>query len=258
MAADLSETPRPSFRAPVVAVALILFPAMPASAQHRAPGPLPACTLATRDIIAASLAEASRRFGVPQVWLHSVLRVESAGRACAVSPKGAMGLMQVMPGTYAELRTRYRLGPDPFNVRDNILAGAAYLRELYDRFGAPGFLAAYNAGPARYQQHLAGRSLPLETRAYVAKLASSISGPSVVPPPPISSAKPSRTAPVPPVDALSQALRSPLFAGSEPSAELAEAATPDVSGMQLVDADVAPQAPREGIFIPLSRQESQP
>jgi hypothetical protein len=83
-----------------------------------------------------------------------------------------MGLMQIMPKTWTELRARYGLGADPYDVRDNILAGAAYIRELYDRYGAPGFLAAYNAGPGRYERHLAtGRPLPDETQAYVATLA---------------------------------------------------------------------------------------
>ena len=90
----------------------------------------------------------------------------------AVSPKGAMGLMQIMPETWATLRLRYGLGADPFDPHDNIIAGAAYLRELHDRYGSPGFLAAYNAGPARYEDHLAtGQPLPAETRAYVALLA---------------------------------------------------------------------------------------
>ena len=80
-----------------------------------------------------------------------------------------MGLMQIMPETWAHLRVRYGLGADPYDPRDNILAGAAYLRELHDRYGAPGFLAAYNAGPTRYEDHLTiGRPLPAETRAYVA------------------------------------------------------------------------------------------
>jgi hypothetical protein len=82
-----------------------------------------------------------------------------------------MGLMQIMPDTWADLRVRYRLGRDPFEPRDNILGGTAYLREMYDRFGSPGFLAAYNAGPERYRQHLDdGRPLPRETRNYIAKL----------------------------------------------------------------------------------------
>ena len=122
---------------------------------------------------AAYVAEAAQRFGVPAHWILAVMRRESAGDARAVSPeKGAMGLMQIMPRTWDELRARYGLGRDPFDPRDNILAGAAYLRELHDRFGSPGFLAAYNAGPTRYAEHLAkGRPLPKETRDYVAALA---------------------------------------------------------------------------------------
>jgi ParB/RepB/Spo0J family partition protein len=101
----------------------------------------------------------------------SGIHVESAGDASAVSPAGAMGLMQIMPGTWADLPKRYRLGTDPFDPHDNIFAGTAYLREMYDQFGSPGFLAAYNAGPGRYAEHLAtGRRLPRETQAYVAKL----------------------------------------------------------------------------------------
>jgi hypothetical protein len=81
-----------------------------------------------------------------------------------------MGLMQIMPETWTQLRLRYDLGADPYDPHDNILAGTAYLRELRDRYGSPGFLAAYNAGPARYEEHLAGRPLPAETRAYLEKL----------------------------------------------------------------------------------------
>lgn len=120
--------------------------------------------------------EASRRFAVPAHWIRAVMTVESAGDVRARSSKGAMGLMQIMPETWADLRTRHRFGNDPYDPRDNILAGAAYLRELHDRYGSPGFLAAYNAGPARYEQYLAGRPLPAETRAYVASLAPLIGG----------------------------------------------------------------------------------
>lgn len=115
--------------------------------------------------------EASRRFAVPAHWIREVMTVESAGDVWARSPKGAMGLMQIMPETWADLRRRHRLGNNPYDPRDNILAGAAYLHELHDRYGSPGFLAAYNAGPARYERYLAGRPLPAETRAYVATLA---------------------------------------------------------------------------------------
>jgi len=117
------------------------------------------------------IAEAAHRFDISPAWIRRVMRLESAFQPQAVSRAGAMGLMQIMPGTYGELRARYGLGPDPFHPHDNILAGAAYLRELYDRYGASGFLAAYNAGPGRYEQHLIdGQPLPAETRAYVAAL----------------------------------------------------------------------------------------
>ncbi|MDT3687510.1 MAG: lytic transglycosylase domain-containing protein [Pseudorhodoplanes sp.] len=127
--------------------------------------------------IADYIAEAAWRFGVPAAWIRAVMDAESAGDARAVSRKGAMGLMQIMPDTWSELRMRYGLGRDPFDPRDNILAGAAYLREMHDRYGSPGFLAAYNAGPQRYDEYLAGvRALPAETRAYVALLAPLIGG----------------------------------------------------------------------------------
>jgi hypothetical protein len=88
-----------------------------------------------------------------------------------------MGLMQIMPETWANLRIRYGLGSDPLDAHDNILAGAAYLRELHDRYGEPGFLAAYNAGPARYEQHLeTGQPLPFETQNYVAALPPFVAG----------------------------------------------------------------------------------
>ncbi|MEH2673890.1 hypothetical protein ABIF29_005512 [Bradyrhizobium elkanii] len=115
--------------------------------------------------------QAALRFGVPLHWIRAVINVESAGDVRARSPKGAMGLMQIMPEAWAELRLRYDLGNDPYDPHDNILAGTAYLRELFDRYGSPGFLAAYNAGPARYEEHLAGRSLPAETQAYLQRLA---------------------------------------------------------------------------------------
>jgi hypothetical protein len=120
---------------------------------------------------AAFVAEAAQRFGIPASWIRSVMRAESFDDVCAISPKGAMGLMQIMPGTWAELRERYHLGADPYDAHDNIIAGAGFLRELHDRYGAPGFLAAYNAGPRRWEDHLAtGQPLPAETRAYLARL----------------------------------------------------------------------------------------
>jgi soluble lytic murein transglycosylase-like protein len=121
--------------------------------------------------------EASRRFGIPLAWIEEVMRAESGGRTRLdgrpiTSHAGAMGLMQLMPGTWAEMRARYGLGGDPHDPRDNILAGSAYLAELYSQFGHPGLFGAYNAGPARYSAWLAGRgALPAETRNYLARLA---------------------------------------------------------------------------------------
>jgi len=127
---------------------------------------------------AAHIAEASQRFGIPAAWIVAVLRAESAGDRRAISSAGAMGLMQVMPDTWAGLRVRYRLGPDPYDPRDNIMAGTAYLREMWDRYGnIPAMLAAYNAGPGRYDEHRStGHPLPAETRAYVAALAPILGG----------------------------------------------------------------------------------
>ncbi len=125
---------------------------------------------------------ASKRFDVPQRWIREVMRVESGGHEYLdgqpiTSPAGAMGLMQVMPETYQELEYEYGLGSNPYNPRDNILAGTAYIREMYDLFGSPGFLAAYNAGPATYEAHLTyGTPLPWETQRYVAMIAPRIRG----------------------------------------------------------------------------------
>ncbi|WP_233279870.1 lytic transglycosylase domain-containing protein [Caulobacter vibrioides] len=122
--------------------------------------------------IAQAVSEAASRFGLPEAWIYAVMRQESGGRADAVSPKGAMGLLQLMPATWRELTLELGLGNDPYDVRANVLAGAAYLRRMYDRFGSPGFLAAYNAGPQRYADHLTGaQPLPLETRLYVQRVA---------------------------------------------------------------------------------------
>ncbi len=123
------------------------------------------------------IAEASARFGVPVEWIERVMRAESGGRTALdgrpiTSHAGAMGLMQLMPGTWADMRERLGLGRDPHAPRDNIMAGTYYLRLMYDRFGYPGLFGAYNAGPARYSAWLAGRSgLPGETRAYMASIA---------------------------------------------------------------------------------------
>lgn len=125
----------------------------------------------SRDPYGEHIGEAAQRFELPAAWIRAVMRAESDSDPRALSPKGAIGLMQIMPETWAELRVRYRLGDDPYDPHDNILAGSAYIRELFDRYGSPEWIAAYNAGPGRYEEALKGRPLPPETRAYVAALA---------------------------------------------------------------------------------------
>ena len=194
------------------------------------------------DPYGAFIAEAAQRFGVPEAWIRAVMRVESAGDVRAISSAGAMGLMQVMPSTWADLRARHRLGSNPYDPRDNILAGAAYLREMHDRYGSPGFLAAYNAGPGRYEEYLEGRPLPAETRAYVATLApivgvGELAGPFVV-----------ATA-----DPLAWT-RAPLFvvqsAGSGSSVPLQSERAPDATTAAVPARDQGPAASRtDGLFV---------
>lgn len=123
------------------------------------------------------IADAAHRFDVPERWIREVMRVESGGHEYlhgepVTSPTGAMGLMQIMPATYEELRAQYHLGSDPYDPRNSIMAGTAYIREMYDIYGSPGFLAAYNAGPQRLEEYLTDRRpLPRETRNYVAMIA---------------------------------------------------------------------------------------
>jgi hypothetical protein len=134
-------------------------------------------TLSPVESVDSLVDEASRRFSIPGLWIRSVMQIESGGDADALSPKGAMGLMQIMPETYTALRQAFGLGADPYQPRDNIMAGAAYLREMLDLYGTSGFLAAYNAGPARYEEHLAtGEPLPEETQIYLSRLGPMLSG----------------------------------------------------------------------------------
>lgn len=133
---------------------------------------------AAGDPYATHIAEASRRFGISAHWIRAVMDTESGGNSNAVSAAGAMGLMKVRPETWEELRIRYGLDTDPFEPHDNILAGTAYLREMFDHYGdITGMLTAYNAGPARYDAFLEDcRALPSETRTYVALLAPALGG----------------------------------------------------------------------------------
>ena len=158
----------------ITVLAVPMLSSSPANAGRAAPS-TQRVSGRTIDPFAEFVTEASRRFAIPEHWIRAVMHVESGERSRARSLKGAMGLMQIMPKTWTELRARHGLGADPYDPHDNILAGAAYIRELYSRYGAPGFLAAYNAGPGRYERHLAtGRPLPAETQAYVATLAPTI------------------------------------------------------------------------------------
>nr|WP_306300681.1 transglycosylase SLT domain-containing protein [Acetobacter malorum] len=142
---------------------------------YRAPGP-------AEDPWGPYIRQAAKRFAIPDTWIRAVMQQESGGKqylngGLTTSGAGAMGLMQLMPATYADMQSQYGLGGDPYNPKDNILAGAAYIRLMYDRYGAPGFLAAYNAGPDRVDDYLNnGRHLPDETVNYVAAITPHLGG----------------------------------------------------------------------------------
>lgn len=159
-----------------LALAAVLFVATPAVAGPPRADPVQRWR--------AEIVEASVRFGVPVAWIERVIRAESGGMTVLggrpiTSRAGAMGLMQLMPATWTAMRAAHGLGYNPHNPRDNILAGTAYLRAMYDRFGYPGLFGAYNAGPGRYAAYLtSGRPLPGETRAYLATVAGTPSMPS--------------------------------------------------------------------------------
>lgn len=123
----------------------------PALAQ----GSLP--DLPYRDLVE----DAAARHRVDPLLVHAVIAIESGHRPDAVSPAGALGLMQLMP------RTARMLGvSDPFDPRANVEGGVAYLRRLADEFGTVLALAAYNAGPGAVREH--GGVPPFaETRGYV-------------------------------------------------------------------------------------------
>jgi soluble lytic murein transglycosylase-like protein len=117
--------------------------------------------------------EAARRFNIAEDWITAVMRMESGGRTemggkPITSKAGAVGLMQVMPQTYKDMRAQYGLGANPHDPHDNVLAGAAYLKWLHDKYGYPKMFAAYNAGPGTVEAQMAGKTkLPAETQAYV-------------------------------------------------------------------------------------------
>ena len=143
---------------------------MRAARSYPAPGP-------PNDPWGPYVVAAAARYQIPESWIRAVMHQESGGHEYAsdgsliTSSSGAMGLMQVMPSTYEMLRQRYGLNDDPYDPHDNIFAGSAYIKELYNTYGSPGFLAAYNAGPNRLANYLAGGSpLPAETVNYVARI----------------------------------------------------------------------------------------
>jgi soluble lytic murein transglycosylase-like protein len=91
------------------------------------------------------------------------------------SRAGAMGLMQLMPETWAELRDKYGLGSNPHDPHDNVFAGTAYLSDLKARYGYPAMFIAYNHGPGNLERHLAtNNTLPRETRDYVAAITANL------------------------------------------------------------------------------------
>ncbi|GAA4772879.1 hypothetical protein GCM10023219_20110 [Stakelama sediminis] len=120
--------------------------------------------------------EAAMRSGVPIDLILRVMRAESGDNPRALSPKGAMGCMQIMPGTWRTVSAHYNLGSEPFDARRNMIGGAMYLAELISRYGMSGAIPAYNAGPGRYERYIAGTaSLPAETIAYTARIRGSAS-----------------------------------------------------------------------------------
>lgn len=139
------------------------------SGAYRAPGP-------ARDPWGPYILQAASRFSIPQDWIRAVIHQESGGHQFLdgrpiTSHSGAMGLMQLMPQTYADMRSRYNLRADPYEPHDNIMAGTGYISILARKYGAPAFLAAYNAGPQRLEDYLnEGRQLPNETVNYVASI----------------------------------------------------------------------------------------
>lgn len=158
-------------RVVMTAAETVVFPAAPSTYQIEKDMSPSALMARWKPLVA----EASRRFRIPETWIAAVMRMESGGRTMLaedrpmISRAGAVGVMQMMPATYEEMRAQHGLGADPHNPHDNVLAGAAYLRFLYGRYGYPAMFAAYNGGPGVLEDHLSGlRGLPAETQNYLA------------------------------------------------------------------------------------------
>lgn len=223
---------------------VIASPALPSTDNGRSAVPLPVQRAPTRQDL---IEEASRRFSIPARWIAEVMAVESRGDVRALSPKGAIGLMQIMPETYAGLRLRYGLGPNPWNPRDNVFAGAAYLRELYDRYGAPGFLAAYNAGPGRWDDYrLHGRPLAAETVAYLGRLAPVVGG-SMLPMPTLDG-----------VAAPRSPFSAPIFVALSTDPARVEARTERARIVRIVEANASVVGRADAVFVTRTRTAQQP
>jgi soluble lytic murein transglycosylase-like protein len=121
-------------------------PEAPAPPVASAPAPTPAA----KPVGVAELVDnAARKYGLPPAFVRAVVAVESGNQANAVSPKGAIGLMQLMPATAREL------GADPKIVEQNVDAGTRYLRDLLLKYDNHAYhaLAAYNAGPGAVEKY---------------------------------------------------------------------------------------------------------
>lgn len=123
------------------------------------------CDVAPRSTVESALDEAAASEGIERKLLGALAGVESNFDMTARSPRGALGLLQLMPATAAEMGVK-----DRCDVRENARGGARYLRQMVDEFGNP-FLAvaAYNAGPERVRQHKGVPPIP-ETVRHIAKV----------------------------------------------------------------------------------------
>lgn len=128
------------------------------------------CDPMAMEEISPLIREAASREKLKEDLVRSVIARESAFRPCAVSPKGAQGLMQLMPATAAELGVR-----DPFDAKQNIDGGTRYLKQLLDKYegNIQLALAAYNAGPGRVDREGGVPAIP-ETREYILNILSKI------------------------------------------------------------------------------------
>jgi soluble lytic murein transglycosylase-like protein len=149
----------------------VLAPPAGLGANVAAPAPDTAdCESLPSSEVDSLVEHAAKRQDLDEKTLRAVIQRESAFRPCAISPKGAMGLMQLMPGTASQFGV-----PNPFDPAGNVEAGAAFLKQLLVRYGGDWTLAlgAYNAGPARVDAAAGVPDIP-ETQDYVRKVLSAL------------------------------------------------------------------------------------